>query len=103
MLTVNRNTFENEIKSNKEVNFNKPNGIGYLLEFKEKKLSTKRHYTAYSITITKVNFICIKFNLIQNSTITLLYIYMFYPSVPPGYKIIENSTNVNNLPINSPH
>lgn len=48
--------------------------------------------------------LCIQCNLIQNSfnnSNAVHIIHMFYPNVPPGYKIVENPTNVIYLPINT--
>lgn len=105
MLNVNHNTFKSEIKSNKEINFQKPNTIRSLLGFKKKKLpAMKRHYSDYPVSITKVNSICIECNLIKNSfnnSTSVHIIHMFYPNVPPGYKIVENPSNVIYLPINT--
>lgn len=104
-LRANHNTFKCEIKSNLEIDFRQPNSVASILGFKPKKLSAnKTHHSDYPISITKVNSICIECNLIQNSfnnNLPVHIIHMFYPNVPPGYKIVENPTNVIYLPINS--
>lgn len=105
MLKQNLSTFKCEIKSNKDIDFTKPNNIGEILGFKPIKITTKKwHYSDYPIQITKVNGICIECNLIQNSfnnDSKVHIIHMFYPNVPPGYKIVENPKNVIYLPINT--
>lgn len=105
VLKANHNTFKCEIKSNKEINFEKPNTIRSLLGFTQKKLpAMKRHYSDYPISITKVNSICIECNLIKNSfnnNTSVHIIHMFYPNALPGYKIVENPSNVIYLPINT--
>lgn len=104
-LKANHNTFKCEIKCNKDIDFRKSETIGKLLGFEEKKLvANKKHYSLHPISITKVNCICIECNLIHNSfnnDVSGHIIHMFYPNVPPGFKIVENPTNVIYLPINT--
>lgn len=104
-LKANQNTFKCEIKSNREINFLKPNTIGTLLGFKKKILKPeKKHFSSQTINISSVNSICIDCNIIQNSFNNDLpghIIHMFYPNVPPGYKIVQCPTNVIYLPINT--
>lgn len=104
-IKQNLNTLKCEIKSNLEVNFDKPNTIASILGFKSRKLAAfKKHYSDYHANITKVNSICIQCNLIQNSfnnDVPVHIIHMFYPNVPPGWKIVEKPATVIYLPINT--
>lgn len=105
ILRANRNTFRCEIKSNKEIDFERPGTIASLLGFKTEKLSPNiRHLSDVPINITKVNSICVNCSLVQNSFLNntpVHILHMFYPNVAPGYKIIENPSNVIYLPINT--
>lgn len=104
-LKANHNTFKCEIKSNREIDFLKPHTIGSLLGFKKAMLkSGETHISSHSINITNVNSVCIDCNIIQNSYINNTpghIIHMFYPNVPPGFKIVQCPTNVIYLPINT--
>lgn len=107
MLRANHNTFKCEIKCNEEIDFTKPNTIGPLLGFKNRKLiKDKWHQSDFPISITNINSICVNCNLVQNTynnEMPVHILHMFYPNVPPGYKIVENPTNVIYLPINTHH
>lgn len=103
ILRANNNTLKCEIKCNKTIDFSKKNSIGPLLGFKPRILEADtRHTSDFPIAIFKVNSICVECNLVTNSFNNenpVHILHMFYPSVPPGYKIIENPTNVIYLPI----
>lgn len=107
LLTIkpNLNTLKCEIKWDKDIDFTKENSIGSLLGFDKQRLAkNEKHISNHPIDIFKVNAICIDCNLVINSYTNskpMHIIHMFYPSVPPGYKIMEHPTNVIYLPINT--
>lgn len=105
IIEANLNTLKCEIKCTKDINFKKPNNIGSLLGFKEHLLkANKRHTSDYPIDIQKVNAICVECNIVTNSYNNgklVHMLHMFYPVVPPGYKIVEVPANVIYLPINT--
>lgn len=104
-IKPNLNTLKCEISWNKDIDFTTDNSIGSLLGFDKQTLKKhSRHVSNHPINIFKVNAICIDCNLITNSYTNskqMHIIHMFYPSVPPGYKIIEHPNNVIYLPINT--
>lgn len=104
-LRANHNTFKCEIKSNQPIDFEKPNTMKNILGFGKQQLEAyKTHISKFPISISKVNSICVECNLVQNSYNNeqkVHILHMFYPNVPPGYKILENPTNVIYLPINT--
>lgn len=103
-ITSNKNTLKVEVKSNKIVNFEKAGGIGSLLGFTSRVLKPfVRHISDFPAKIQKVNAICVQCNLVTGSFMndkSVHIIHEFFPSVPPGYKIIECPANVIYLPIN---
>lgn len=105
-LKANHNTLKTSIKSNRDIDFNIENSIGPLLGFKKRKLSAgKVHESDYTAKIIKVNSLLIDCNITigsyTNGTAAHT-IYQFFPSVPPGYKIIESPLHVTYLPISVP-
>lgn len=104
-IIANHNTLRCEIKGTQEIHFDKPNSLAKLFGFKNRKLSAnKKHISDYPININKVNAICCECNLVTNSYSNNKpshILHMFYPVVPPGYKVVETPTNVIYLPINT--
>lgn len=103
-ILSNKNTLKVEIKSNKIINFEKAGSIGGLLGFTSRRLKAlKRHISDFPARIQKVNAICVECNLVTGSFMndrSVHIIHEFFPSVPPGYKIIECPANAIYLPIN---
>jgi hypothetical protein len=103
-IKSNKNTLKCEIKANTTINFNKPNSIGRLLGYKNRKLkANKFHESNNPIKIQKVNAICVECNLVSNSFINGQpghILHEFFPRVGPGYKIIDSPANVIYLPVN---
>ena len=86
--------------------FKQKQSIGKLLGFDSKEVlkKNKEHISKHPINIFRVNAICIECNLVVNSFTnnkTTHTLHMFYPTVPPGYKIVEHPSNVIYLPINT--
>lgn len=103
-ILANKNTLRVEIKSNKIINFKKAGSIGSLLGFTPRRLEAGvRHISDFPAKIQKVNAICVECNLVTGSFMndrSVHIIHEFFPSVPPGYKIIESPANVIYLPVN---
>lgn len=108
-VSVNNNTLKCVIKSNVEVKFNIPNSIGSLFGFKHSKILDphfSQHESEHVVNILKVNIIKIECNIIYgaySNTEAVHTIHEFFPSVPPGYKIIETPRNVIYMPLNTRH
>lgn len=104
IMKVNHSTLRCEIKSNKKIDFTKPKTIGSLLGFKPRILFPNvTHTSEKTINISKVNSISVECNLITNSYNNgkpVHILHTFYPTVPPGYKIVEIPRDIY-LPINS--
>jgi hypothetical protein len=75
------------------------------LGFEPRKLtSNKLHTSDFPVDIMRVNMIRIECNIATNSYRNgepVHIIHSFYPTDPPGYKIVENPRNVIYLPINT--
>lgn len=103
-ITSNKNTLKTEVKANKRVNFAKSDSIGSLLGFTPRLLKPLvRHISDSPARIQKVNAICVECNLVTDSFMngrSVHIIHEFFPTVPPGYKIIECPANVIYLPVN---
>ena len=106
VLQPNNNTLKCELKSNVNIDFSQSDhSIGPLLGFTEKRLLQKHilHTSDAPVNIIKVNTIRIRCNIVQGSykngedDHTL---HSFYPTVEPGFKIVEKPTNVIYLPVN---
>lgn len=100
----NNSTFKVEIFSrNKNVDFTKPDSIGSLLGFSPKQLeSNKYHVSDLPVDIIKVDVVRVECNLVRGSYqngVEGHIIHEFYPSVPPGFKIIETPRYVIYLPV----
>ena len=104
-IKANLNTLRCEMKGTQEIHFDKPNSLANIFGFEERKLSAnKMHISDYPININKVNVVCCECNLVTNSynnNKPSHILHMFYPTVPPGYKIVETPSNVIYLPINT--
>lgn len=106
-VTGNNNTLKTEIKSKYFIDFSKEHSIGGLLGFSKTTpmLKPNERYTGENtVNILKVNAINVVCNIVQgsykngeNSHI----LHTFYPSVPPGFKIIEKPNNLVYLPLNT--
>lgn len=104
-MKANNNTLKSVIKCNKDIDFGVGKNLGKLLGFKPQILKKDvRHTSDYPINISNVNSICIECNLVTNSYNNerpVHILHAFYPTVPPGFKIVECPSNVIYLPINT--
>lgn len=102
-LEVNKNTLKSEIKCNKQINFDHPNSIGSLLGFSRRILEPNvLHESDKPINILKVNAVRIECNITAGAYINnkpVHTIHEFFPTVSPGYKIVEVPKNVIYLPV----
>ena len=105
-LRPNNNTLKCELTCALDIVFQQTAcGIGDMLGSKEKRLleANKTHTSDATVNIIKLNCILIRCNIAHGSykngknEHTL---HSFYPSVEPGFKIIESPTNVIYLPVN---
>lgn len=102
-LFANKNTLHSEIFCSHPIDFTKNNSIGPLLGFSRQVLSAEvQHISNNIVNIFKVSAIRIECDLIRGSyfnhkeTHTL---HQFFPTVAPGYKIVETPRNVIYFPI----
>lgn len=102
-IRADRKTLKTTIKSNVEVNFNVPSSIGPVLGFTKRKLDVNViHYSDSTTQIVKINSLLIDCNITTGNYkngAAAHTIYQFFPSVPPGYKIIEAPLHILYLPI----
>lgn len=102
-ITANPNTLKSEIICSENIDFSKENCIGALLGFNKEILQPNiLHESNLPVNIIKVNCIRIQCNLTSGAYLNndLVHtIHEFFPSVPPGYKIIEIPKQIIYLPI----
>lgn len=103
-LRANNNTLKCELISSCEIDFTPGDSIGALLGFAKKKLKPHElHVSDHTVNIVKVNSIQIECNIATGAyrNDKLVHtLHEFFPSVPPGYKIIEVPRNIIYLPVN---
>lgn len=104
-LNANNNTLKSEIFCSEEIDFTKTDSLGPILGFTEPTVleANKWHISPSQVTINKVDVIRITCNLVRGSYrdgIEGHVLHEFYPTVPPGYKIVEKPNTVKYLPIN---
>lgn len=104
-ITANNNTLKCEVKGNRGINFEPEDSIGSLLGFEPRKLDANVLYESdYPVKILKVNAICVECSITLNSYSNDKLVHIlhdFFPTVPPGFKIVEVPTNVIYLPIST--
>lgn len=102
-LRPNNNTLCSEIKCNREINFIPDDSIGRLLGFTPRILeANKTHKSDLPVVILKVNSLRVECNITAGAYINeqrVHTIHEFFPTVPPGYKIIEVPSHIIYLPI----
>jgi hypothetical protein len=106
-ISGNNNTMKTEIVSKYYIDFTQNHSIGELLGFSRKTgilEANKTHIGDKTVTILKVNTIDITCNIIHGSYRNgenKHILHTFYPSVPPGFKLIERPQNLVYLPLNT--
>jgi hypothetical protein len=91
-LQADTNTLKCKMINSHDIDFTDDNNISRLLGFKNRIYEAGQHESDTIVNIMKVNCIKIECNLISGSFsdgTPSQTIHEFYPSVPPGYKIIE--------------
>lgn len=104
-ISSNNNTLKCIIESNRDVDFRSEDSIAPLLGFDKSLLkANKVHESQIPVNILKTNTIRIECNICTgayNNNNLVHTLHEFFPSVPPGYKIIETPQNVIYMPINT--
>lgn len=105
LLRGNNSTLTTRIKSTFELDFTSDKSIGYLLGFNQKRYSANTWHNAENITqILQINSLLLHCNIsvgsYKNGTPGHI-IHQFFPTVPPGYKIVESPNPVIYLPIST--
>lgn len=93
-LNANNNTLKSELFCSEEIGFTKTDFLGTVLGFTEPVVleANKWHVLPSQVAINKVDVIQITCNIVRNSYrdgVEGHVLHEFYPSVPPGYKILE--------------
>lgn len=108
-LRANNNNLKSEIKCKFHVDFTQAGSIGPLLGFQSYNLLLEPniyHTSPKTVNIIKVNTINITCNIVQGAYkdgSNQHILHSFYPTVPPGFKIVEKPHNLIYLPLNSTH
>lgn len=104
-LIGNTITMKTEIKSNVGVDFTRKDSIGSLLGFSEKKLAKDRiNISDRPVDISSVYTIRVECNIARGSYTNgkeSHVIHEFFPTVEPGYKIVEAPSTIIYLPVNA--
>lgn len=102
-IKPNNNTLRSEILCSQIINFKPKDSIGRLLGFTSCILEANKHYNSdLPVSILKVNALRVECNITAGAYINshkAHTIHEFFPTVPPGYKIIEVPSHVIYLPI----
>lgn len=105
LIRANNNTLTSEIYSNVTIDFTKPNSLASLLGFSKVKLEPNIwHVSPSTISIIKTDVVRIVCNIVSGSLkngVESHILHEFYPTVGPGYKLVEIPTNVVYLPVNT--
>lgn len=97
LLTGNTQTLKSEMVCRYAVDFTKENNIGQILGFAEKTAPFEKVISENMVQILQVDVIRVECNLSMSSFengISNHSVYEFFPSVPPGYKIVEIPQNL---------
>lgn len=104
-LEANNNTLKSHLYCSQEIDFTKGNTIASLLGFDTgvKLDANKVHKSPNQVFINRVDIIRITCNLVRGSYrdgVEGHVLHEFYPTVAPGFKIVEIPNTVKYLPIN---
>lgn len=103
-LLANNNTLKTEIFCDQSIDFTKEKTIGPLLGFNKSIIEANKWVESQNqVSINKVDVIRITCNVVRGSYIDGVeghVLHEFYPTVAPGFKIIEKPNTVTYLPIN---
>lgn len=101
-ISPNHNTLHTILESNRQVEFYEGT-IAKILGFKDRILPPGRHISDYPAEIIKVNAISVDCSIAAGSYYNgkpAHIIHQFFPSVGPGFKIIEIPQNIIYFPVN---
>lgn len=102
-IKPNNNTLRSEITCSGVVDFRPPLSIAPLLGFTRRLLEPNiKHVSDLPVTILKVNALRVECNITAGAYVNqkkVHTIHEFFPSVPPGYKIIEIPKQIIYLPV----
>lgn len=107
VIKGNNNTLKTEITSKYFIDLSQSHSIGEILGFPKTTPileANKTHTGDKTVNIVRVNTVDITCNIIQGSYRNgenRHILHTFYPSVPPGFKIIERPNNLVYLPLNT--
>lgn len=103
-IIPNMNTSTVSIQASERINFSVDNTIGQLLGFKKQLLEPNMfHISDFPVQIIRVNALCIYCSIASGSYSNgkpSHIIHQFFPTVPPGYKIVETPQNILYFPVN---
>lgn len=106
-VKANNSLLRTEIKSKYYIDFTQEHSIGTLLGFPPSTTilePNKVHIASATVNIMKVNTINIMCNIVQGSYKNggnQHILHTFYPTVAPGFKIVEKPHNLVYLPLNT--
>ena len=102
-LKPNNSTLRSIIECSHDIDFTPKDSIANLLGFSNRILkSNEKHTSENPVHILKVNTLRVECNITTGAYINgqkVHTIHEFFPSVPPGYKIIEVPSHVIYLPV----
>jgi len=103
-ITANTNTLKSvlEIQGDFQVDFRARNSIASVLGFRNQVYKEGIHESDSVVNILSINSILVNVDVIGRSYVngrTKNTIYSFFPTVSPGYKIVENPRNLVYLPV----
>lgn len=103
LLQGDPNTLKTTIKCTQSIDFTPDDSIGKLLGFNKKIIPANTKTISDNVTaILKVNAICIDCNIVTGSYHNgkpVHIIHQFFPSVSPGYKIVESPLPILYFPV----
>lgn len=108
-LEANNSLLKAELKSKYYVDFSQQDSIGSVLGFPSStKLlePNKTHVGSDTVNIIQVNAINITCNIVQGAYsdgVNKHILHSFYPTVEPGFKIVEKPHNLVYLPLSTSH
>ena len=103
-ISANTNTLKSvmEIQGDFQIDFRARNSISSVLGFRNQVYEKCIHQSQNVVNILSINSILVNVGVIGGSYVngrTQNTIYSFFPSVSPGYKIVENPRNLVYLPV----